>query len=60
MGGPPHLVVGRSGNGPEFRAGDGAPDRGVEVRRSPFLRFDGAEVLHIPPDTAPGILSEPI
>ena len=60
MGGPPDLVVGRGGDGPEFGAGDGASDGGVEVRGAAFLGFDGAEVLHVPPDAAPGVLPEPI
>ena len=60
MGGPPDLVVGRGGDRPQFGAGDGAADGGVEVRGAAFLGFDGAEVLHIPPDTAAGVLPEPI
>ena len=60
MGWPPHLVIGRGGNGPQLCSGNRTPDGGVEVRRTPFLRFDGAEVLHLPPHTAPGVLPEPI
>jgi hypothetical protein len=32
----------------------------VEVGGAAFLGFDGAEVLHVPADTAPGVLPEPI
>jgi hypothetical protein len=30
------------------------------MRGAALLGFDGAEVLHIPPNTAPGVLPEPI
>ena len=60
MGGPPDLVVGRGGDRAELGAGNGASDGGVEVRGAAFLGFDGAEVLHLPPDTTPGVLPEPI
>src|SRR4051812_426514 len=30
------------------------------MRGAAFLRLDGAEVLHLPPDTASGVLPEPI
>jgi hypothetical protein len=32
----------------------------VVVRCTAFLRFHGAEVLHVPPDTAPSVLPEPV
>ena len=28
---------------------------GVEMRSAPFLWLDGAEVLHVPADTPPGV-----
>ena len=60
VGRPPHLVIGRRSDRPQLGAGDGAADGGVEVRGAAFLGFDGAEVLHLPPDTAPGVLPEPV
>jgi hypothetical protein len=54
------MVVGRGGDGPQLGPGDGAPDGGVEVRGTSFLGFDGAEVLHVPADTAAGVLPKPI
>ncbi len=60
MGGPPHLVIGRRRDRPQLGPGDRTPDGGVEMRGAAFLGFDGAEVLHLPPDTAPGVLPEPI
>ena len=32
----------------------------MEVRGTAFLGLDGAEVLHVPPDTAAGVLPEPV
>ena len=32
----------------------------MEVRGAAFLGFDGAEVLHVPADAAPGVLPESI
>jgi hypothetical protein len=60
VGGPPHLVIGRLGDRPQLRPGNRAPDGGMEVRCPAFLGFDGAEVLHIPADTAAGVLPEPV
>ena len=60
MGGPPHLVIGRGGDCAQFRARDGPPDGGVEVGCAAALRFDRAEVLHLPAHTPAGVLPEPI
>src|SRR5437764_15288324 len=57
---PPDLVVGGRGDCPQLRARNGAPDRGMKMRCPAFLRFDGAEVLHVPPDAATGVLPESI
>jgi hypothetical protein len=57
---PPHLVVGRRSDGAELDTRDGATEGGVEVRGTAFLRFNSAEVLHLPPDTTPGVLPEPV
>ena len=60
MRGPPHLVVRRRGDRPELSSGDGSADGGGEMRSAAFLRLYGAEVLHLPPDTAPSVLPKPI
>lgn len=49
--GRPHLVVGRGGGGADVGAGDGAPDRRVQVRGQAALGFGGGEVLHVEPAT---------
>src|SRR2546423_1523223 len=36
VGGPPDLVVGRGGDGPQLRAGDGPADSSVEMWRAAF------------------------
>src|SRR5436305_14080261 len=58
--GPPDLVIGGCGDGPQLSARDGAAQSGVEVWGASFLGFDGAEVLHVPPDTAAGVLPKPV
>jgi len=57
---PPDLVVGGGGDGPQLSTRDTAPQCDVKMRGAAFLRFDRAEVLHIPADAAAGILPEPI
>jgi hypothetical protein len=58
--GPPHLVICRRGDRSQFCAGYRAPDCGMKVWRAASLRFDSAEILYVPADTAPGVLPEPI
>jgi hypothetical protein len=57
---PPHLVIGRRGDGPQLRSWDSSTDGGVEVGSAAFLGLDGAKLLHLPTDAATGVLPEPI
>ena len=57
---PPHLVVGRGGDLPQFDPGDRPSQREVDVRRQPALRLDRGEVLHVPADEPAQVLHEPV
>ena len=59
-GRPPQLHVGGLDHLLEHRAGDGAADRGVQMRREPGLGFDGGEVLHPVAGAPAQVLPEPV
>ena len=60
VGRPPHLHVGGLDDLAEGGPGDGAADRGVQMRGEPFLGFDGGEVLHLVAGGAAQVLPEPV
>ena len=57
---PPDLVVGGGEHAAQLGAGDGAPDRDVDVGGEPPLGFDGGEVLQVVAEVAAQVLDEPV
>jgi hypothetical protein len=57
---PPHLVVGRLGDLPDDFVRDRPAQGRVQVRGGAFLGFDGGEVLDVPPDDSPEVLTPPV
>jgi hypothetical protein len=59
-GWPPDLVIGRGQDLAQLGAGDGAPDRNVDVRGETALWLNGGEVLDVVPGEAAQVLNEPV
>ena len=59
-GRPPHLHVGGLDDLADGGAGDGAADRGVQMRGESVLGFDGGEVLHPVAGAPAQVLPEPV
>ena len=57
---PPHLQIRRPYHLLDHLARDRAPDRGMQMRRQPLLRFDGGEVLHPVAGDPTQVLPEPV
>ena len=60
MVGPPDLVVGGGDDLAGNLVRDRAPQRGVQMRCSAFLRFHGREVLHLPAQDATQVLHQAV